>query len=287
MPSSAASGSEREGKAPSDMLDPTRTQRERNLETLGDREQFAQHRAHVMRLILECQTSAEDRLCVLGAGNCNDLELDVLGEHFSEVHLVDIDDQSLRTAAPRAEDVTLHNTDLTGWYDTIASDTNRDAAVESIQSATKSYQPEIPSSPFDVVISTCLLSQIIESSIAVLGRDHPLLNDSIFAIRHHHLRTMLQLAHPGGRLVLVTDFVSTVTLPELASVSDDRLIETVQSALENGNFFTGLNPAAIAKRLTTDEGLAALATDVRISDPWRWSMGPRTFAVAAITFSAL
>jgi len=276
------------------MSDPTQTQRERNLETRDDREPFAAHRAQIMRLILDgCdgQTSADERLCVLGAGNGNDIDLGPLVECFSEVHLVDIDSDALAAATSdvpdaKADQVLTHHVDLTGWYDAITSGPSQDVAAKSIHSATASYQPEVPGIPFDVVVSTCLLSQLIESAITELGGEHPRLNECIFAIRHHHLRTLLRLARPGGRVILVTDFVSSKTLPQLATVSVDQLTATIGEALENRNFFTGLNPGAVAQLLATDEKLSALATDVQISEPWRWNLGTRVFAVVAISFSS-
>ena len=276
------------------MSDPTQTQRERNLETRDDREPFAAHRAQVMRLVLDGrngQTSADERLCVLGAGNGNDLDLGPLVECFSEVHLVDIDPDALAAATSnvpdaKADQVLTHQVDLTGWYDAVTSGPSQGDAAKSIHSATESYQPEISGSPFDVVVSTCLLSQLIESAITELGGEHPRLNECIFAIRHHHLRALLRLARPGGRVILVTDFVSSETLPQLASVSADQLPATIRDALENRNFFTGLNPGAIAQSLATEEQLAALATNVQISEPWRWNLGTRVFAVAAISFSS-
>src|SRR5512145_3246665 len=61
------------------------------------RPMFGGHRLAQMRLLLGAAPKG-GRVCVLGAGNCNDLDLPELAEHFAEVHLVDIDEVALRTA---------------------------------------------------------------------------------------------------------------------------------------------------------------------------------------------
>src|SRR5262245_46170533 len=63
---------------------------------------FAEHRARVTREIAErAPASAGGRLCLLGAGNANDVDLDALAAHFAEIHLVDLDPDAVARAIAR------------------------------------------------------------------------------------------------------------------------------------------------------------------------------------------
>ena len=65
---------------------------------------FAPHRAQIQGLILPDVGKVRHggrSLCVLGAGNCNDVDLKALTEAFEEVHLVDLDAPALEAAVER------------------------------------------------------------------------------------------------------------------------------------------------------------------------------------------
>src|SRR5271155_2717787 len=57
-------------------------------------EAFGHHR-HVITQLLVSAIPWSGRLCVLGAGNSNDLDLGVLRAAYHEVHLVDLDPYAL------------------------------------------------------------------------------------------------------------------------------------------------------------------------------------------------
>src|SRR5258708_6411800 len=63
---------------------------ESNQQGQGGWVRVASHREHVMS-ILESVPRTGTSLCVLGAGNLNDLDLRTLTKRFNEVHLVDVD----------------------------------------------------------------------------------------------------------------------------------------------------------------------------------------------------
>ena len=65
---------------------------------------------------------------------------------------------------------------------------------------------------FDTVVSACLLSQIMHGCYVALG-SHPQLDAIANALAAAHLRVLVTLARPGGRVVLVTDTVSSETYP--------------------------------------------------------------------------
>src|ERR1700679_4278661 len=59
---------------------------------------FEQHRRRIMDLALRAEGGVA---AVLGAGNCNDVDLPVLASRFEQVHLVDLDAEALRGATLR------------------------------------------------------------------------------------------------------------------------------------------------------------------------------------------
>src|SRR6478609_2818558 len=101
-------------------------QRASNASGLPYYDVFASHRLQQTRLIrgsgARGQGSGGERVCVLGAGNAYDLELEELLTVFAEVHLVDIDADAVRGARSRVPEgprqrVFAHApVDLSGWF---------------------------------------------------------------------------------------------------------------------------------------------------------------------------
>src|ERR1041384_7568545 len=74
-------------------------QRRANQSTRALFHSYREHREQTTRIALEsAPPGGEATLCVLGAGNCLDLELPRLTQRFSAVHLVDVDRGALDTA---------------------------------------------------------------------------------------------------------------------------------------------------------------------------------------------
>src|SRR3954470_15952991 len=76
-------------------------QRASNASGLPHFEDFRGHRERLTAELLEGELRGDERLCVLGAGNAYDLELERLLTRFAEVHLVDIDAEALGRARER------------------------------------------------------------------------------------------------------------------------------------------------------------------------------------------
>ena len=87
---------------------------------------FEAHRRKVSDLLTADGDPGRTRLCVLGAGNGNDLDLPALLQSHRAVHLVDLDPDALGRGAVRqgvGEHPSLRlfgKVDLTGLLDTIA-----------------------------------------------------------------------------------------------------------------------------------------------------------------------
>lgn len=267
-------------------------QASRNAETLDGWTCFASHRQRVTQLLLDAAAAVEGKLCVLGAGNCNDLVLNQLAEAFTHIDLVDIDEEAIaagiRRQALATDHVTAHcSIDVTGIATHLSAWTPEMPAPEEqvdacIVDAERAMLP-LNASSYTVAASICLLSQLIESIALTLGTGHVRFVDLMTCVRREHLRQLIDLALPGGTVVLITDVVSSLTVPELATAASSELPALVGRAIAQRNFFTGVNPFVIKRLLETDVALAAQLTDVRLSDPWVWDLGPRLYAVCALT----
>jgi hypothetical protein len=246
----------------------------------------------VTQVLLAAAPAIGGKLCVLGAGNCNDLALSQLAEAFTHVDLVDIDEQAIAAGIARqgidTSHVTAHvSVDVTGvahlmsaWIPAVPAP---DEQVDDCIANTKRSALPLNASGYAVAASIGLLSQLMESIKLTLGADHPRFLDLMTCVRREHLRQLVDLATPGGSVVLITDVVSSVTVPELATAASTELPALIGRAIAQRNFFTGVNPFVIKRMLETELPFATRLIDVRLSNPWVWDLGPRLYAVCALT----
>jgi hypothetical protein len=268
-----------------------------NRSTRAHWQHFAPHRTRVQELILTGRELVPGgKFIALGAGNCNDLELRRLLDAFDEVHLVDIDREALSAACERqgvngAAGLRLHApVDLTGIAPIVSTwkrtDTPRLPDVRhAIDASDKALTPDL-TGPFDVVLSSCVLSQIVGYATDTLGGDrHPGFADLVRAIRTRHLRLMVDLLKPGGTGLLLCDLVSSDSLDVLPRVPEHELPGLIQKIAREGNFFSGLFPDALLAALQNKATVATRLRDVRLLPPWLWRLGPRrSFLVYAVRF---
>ena len=256
---------------------------------------YASHRDEVTRRLLGNRLSDAGRLCVLGAGNSNDLDLAQLATAFREIHLVDLDGEALARGVarqPNVPDRVIYphgGVDLLGALTELAALQREQRPIEAEleNCLTRISEPpiELLPGPFEVVASVCLLSQLIECAVISLGEGHARFPELVLAIRAAHLRLLGGLLVPGGRGVLITDFVSSQSAAELRSGDPDWPRFLKQTAAER-NFFHALHPWAILAQLQTDPVLRKISADARLTGCWRWDQGARIYAVAAFEFSA-
>lgn len=228
------------------------------------------------------------RLCVLGAGNCNDLDLAQLVKYFREIHLIDIDSDSLQAAADRHETAVrgrlhLHGeVDLSGLVDCMdANQSSPEALLRAIDSAPL---PAVLNGAFDVVASICTLTQILEIVLRTFEPTHSHFLPLVQALRLRHLKQLSRGLKPGGRGVLITDVVSSETCAELATIADWQLPGLLQQLVATRNFFTGVNPLILWQLLATGGDRELDIDDVAPLSPWTWNLGPRVYAVCGWTF---
>ena len=257
-------------------------------------DRFAGHRERVSALLGAGGGPGPTRVCVLGAGNGNDLDLPSLLRAHREVHLVDIDAGAIGQGAAR-QGVEHHpglrlvgGLDLTGTIDAIAGwspeapiradDLNR-LAVGVVDRVAPALD-----GPFDLVASTCLLTQLIGHAFHAVGDRHPHFLPAALATRAGHLRLVARLARPGGTGVLITDVVSSETLPELVDSPESSLPDLLPRLAREGNFFHGVNPAVLPTLFRDDPDLRVRTTALETLPPWRWDFGVRTYLVWALRF---
>lgn len=255
---------------------------------------YTRHRQELAARLLRPASAHSGPLCVLGAGNCNDLELASLTRKFPEVHLVDIDSEALERAVSRQSDadrsgLRLHGgIDLTGCWNTLSRPTAgaapADAEVANAIALAEQGVAADFGGPFETVASTCVVSQLIDSAVLTLGEKHPRLLELIVALRTAHLRLLCRLTAPGGRGVLATDFVSSVTAPELNASLEPDWRALLADILPRSNFFHGLNPLVLLSLFQSDPELSEHTGGAELTGFWRWNQGSRMYAVCAIEF---
>jgi hypothetical protein len=274
-----------------------REQQRRNHATRGAWQRFARHRHRITSLLTSALASSAPapRLVVLGAGNCNDLELADLRTRFSAIDLLDCDCDSVSEGIARqklAADPAIRAVgplDLAslarftaGRADQPLTDAEIDVAIDPTR-----QPPALPVPQADVVASVCVLSQILESLALEVGVSHPRYRETVQRERSNHFRLMINQLRPGGTGLLVTDLVSSDTLPQLLAANELALPELARTCVQQGNFFTGLNPAVVHALLTTDPDLSPGITDVVMVPPWTWDLGPRVYLVYAVRFQRI
>jgi len=244
---------------------------------------YAGHRDIVTRLI---SSRAAESLCVLGAGQCYDLDLVKLKDHFDRITLVDVAPDEMRRGLAHqglldSQTITTLEKDITEsvpLFDELAA-APTDGLIDRILECLRNNIDL--RGPYDCVVSTCILSQLILKIDQVIGHQHPRFVEMIQAVRMAHVKTMLCSLKPGGAGLLITDFVSSVSLPELLTTRE--LKSTVTHALDLGNHFHGMHPTKIAAVFDQQE-IRDQLVDFKASDLWRWAMVDRVYACIAFAF---
>lgn len=264
-----------------------------NRETLDNWRLYRSHREAVADLICRPPQAASARLCILGAGNCNDLDLARFTGRFAQVHLVDLDRQAMakgvQRQSPRAPgSISLHGgVDLTGILKTLVTweryRPGRESIAHCIREARAFAGLPFPGR-FQVVASMCLLSQIIDSIVSVTGSG-AVPEDLVETLRQRHLRLLAELLVPGGVGYLVTDFARERGGPRPARETSP---EPESAAVAPGNAFLGLNPRELRESVSDDAVLRNQVRQVRVSPSWLWRQNPRrTLRVCAIQFQKI
>jgi hypothetical protein len=259
--------SQHAGSAESDMrhlMSQANRKRDRNWELYED---------HRKKLSTLAQSVRQGRgLCVLGAGNCDDLDLPALIDTFGNVHLVDIDGAAMNRGIARLpegahrEKVVPHaGVDLAGYLDEVDTWERAVPPLDELllraESKADEMISEIGGGPFDVVLSSCILSQLwvpLKRTLVLRAAEW----NRVFALMSlTHLFTMIKLTRPGGTCVLVTEVAaSPIQEPNL-----DLLLTLL-----------GDHP-----------DLRRMIENPRLVEPWLWTLDGRTVVVHGLLFQCV
>jgi hypothetical protein len=260
---------------------------------------FASHRRALTELLMaRCAQAPDARLCVLGAGNCGDLELERLASRYRSIHLVDIDPEALerarerQSASTRAAIVPVAPLDLSGMLERLERWRAGEVTPHELLAHPEHTAIDIAralAGPFEVVVSACLLSQMHLAVRNVLSDAHPLFQALGYTLNLTHLRTLSRLAKPGDGVALLVSDVATEQMAPLGSSrpsSDCRAL--LEHLLRIGAVFDAVRPDALAGIACDDPSLLRELGLSSIADAWVWQNGPRrAFLVYALELPRL
>lgn len=279
-------------------VNPSARQRSYNRASEGNWVSFASHRREVTARLLEAAGQPGASLGVLGAGNCNDLDLVTLAGAYESIHLVDIDAAAMQgglahqfATAPagaqrRRERIRLVPCDLTGalevCHEYAAAPTS--GSLARLRGALgKLPAVEQAGGPFTTVASTCVLSQLVSIFRRAMGEGGVELGPVGELVRWQHLRTLAGLAAPGGTAILFADVVSSETEPRMLEAPAAELAGLMERVCREEGCFPGMNPEGLLRRLGEPPLDGCWAGRPESSAPWVWDLGPRSYLVTAIT----
>jgi len=262
---------------------------------------FSSHRKEVTELITSALPKKIKKgtgsVLILGAGNCNDLDLKKITKYFSRIELVDVDENAIKQGLARqfGQEVPPSITvkggiDVTGVMDEIyekaktSQDSNQpitEAERDELIQKITSWSGLPYKAKFNVVVSLALLSQIVLSIQDGLGT----FNEQAFpplmvAIRNRHLLELENQLLPGGTALLISDIVSDSTFPDLKQlkIKGNKINSILQGLVDSKNFFHGTNPFLVIQELQKNEDIKK----VEIEELWKWEWPNKMYLVYAI-----
>ena len=240
---------------------------------------FAKHRQKVTELLLAFATQPGKSLCVLGAGRTTDLDLIPLAERYAKIDLVDLHPTITRDALvqrgfdghARVSEISM--LDVSGidasWRHFMAAPS--EGALQATIKECKNAKLDL--GQYDVVVSTCLLTQIMRRAFECLEAAKMVktngLSDIVKAIREKHFDLLVNHTVPGGAALLITDLTSSEALPEMLLEGADLQHMLVNEVTE-GNHFPGMNPKLIFEA-TQRSSLGINLQKALVTRPWIWN----------------
>jgi hypothetical protein len=248
---------------------------ENNRQARDARERWAPHRAHVMA-VLRRVAAAGPHLALLGAGHLHDVDLDELLEQHRQITLVDLDRETVTTAVARHPGAegrcnVRAPVDLAGLLAALPQVDRGPSAAQATIARLAVQGCEVDGAPFDLTVSLGVLTQLVQAVIEA-GFSQVDVPAVALAVRDKHLRDLLDLTRQGGTFVLVTDFVSSATAPEIAAMPRENLVGYLPQLMAQRNFFTGTNPYRMLARLQQEEPFRGRIGRAGLAGPWLWQV---------------
>ena len=254
---------------------------------------YTSHRARLTRLVAELPRGGQ--LCVFGAGNCNDLELEAMSSWFNEIHLVDLDGEALvrardrQASGVRAQLVLHGDVDCSGLLEHLDDWGDRfPTRAELGQRAAQAAQGIVRGlgQGFSAVVSACVLSQLAAPFQRSWVTSRSNWGDLLSAISAVHLATLAGSTNSGGNGLLLIDSASSKECPELArqaGKSEKELQDFVDGALESGTLMLRPDPYQVLMQLSSP-GLRTMVAEPSLSPPWIWNLGAEAQLVYGLSF---
>ena len=254
-------------------------------------DRFVDHRRRQSDLVID---HGGGTLAVLGAGNCNDLDLAKVAAAFESIHLVDLDEEALRRARSRqtaevaAKLVLRAPIDVSGVLAELARLRGKTVSPDQLSALSRAAVDQVVAAlpeRFDTVLSACMLSQIMHTCSVALNA-HPQLAHIGKALAVAHLRTLLALARPGGRVVFVTDTVSSDTYPLRELWGEQAPAALLTHLDQTNNVLSGTGITFVRQVLAAETSFPVERP--RLVEPWLWQMHEDvTMMVYALTLRRL
>ena len=254
---------------------------------------FAPHRIRITGMLQEAAVAKPCTLSVWGAGRTTDLDLIELINHFSRIDLVDLDSAITEKALLQRGFENHQQVNARGGVDLCGLNSDWDLFCRSPdenrlhEMIEKCAHFQLDLGTYDVLVSTCLLSQIlikavdsIQSSNLEESIQANLLPRMLRAIREKHVELMLAHTRPGGTALLVTDLTSAEALPEILQKEAD-LNQLLSNEVAGGNHFHGMNPHLIYQ-LGQIPAIANQLAQMQVSPPWVWNSIESQYLCVAI-----
>jgi hypothetical protein len=253
---------------------------------------YREHRDRMMQLVEDGPRGAD--IGIFGAGNCSDVDLSRLLRAFGEVHLVDLDGEALLrareqvTASERHRVVAHAGIDLSGFMTRLDEWGERFPEPHELGPLAVASAQEIVRAvgrPFDVVVSTSVLSQLMTpfQRAWVMSTSHwARLKAAITAV---HLATLAGSTRPGGSGVMAFDVLSSRDAPALADqmgASGELLSAFVAARVAEGAALEH-DPAALLQMLRSP-ALGTLFEAPHVTSPWLWNLGQAVQLVYGLEF---
>jgi hypothetical protein len=275
-------------------------------------ELYQTHRTQVTALLLDAlarrrQGPVPLRLCILGAGNLNDVNLLALRRECHELVLVDIDEQAVAKGQERQlgaapSEPHLHVVapfDLSGlaaWADTRGVAPLSDAEVDDLSAKMArrllEFAPESPggsegqssttggdtphgrlrSNDFDVVASTCVVSQLVKQVFDLFVGHRQMAYALARSVVRSHLDFMLQLLQEGGEGLLITDFAREAPRDDVKDVRR-RSLSAAAVDWDGAATYAHLSPSSVAEMLIGEQFCRKVG-NISSTTSWRWQLAP-------------
>lgn len=256
-----------------------------NQSTASEWERFRTHRDALTDQLLSGlppRDAAGPSLCVLGAGNCNDLDLARLTRHFGSIHLVDLDRSAIERARERCAPeerrvIECHApVDLSGLLDVLPRWKRMQLTPEELMRQPSSAVERLVQSVgrrFDRVLSACVWTQMHLAVLQELGAEHRLFTAVSRTLSLVHLRTVCALTEPGGKALFATEITANRWVNLASEPADGDWLSRMYAIEREGHTIAVARPSDLLAIAADDPVLRTQS----FHDPhraWLWRQGP-------------